>query len=70
MISIHSYTVNSWSQELLICIAHLIDFICACCWWGTEKAMYIKNLVASEQIVYDHIQGLIRIVGYKPFHER
>ncbi|CAF5200636.1 unnamed protein product, partial [Rotaria magnacalcarata] len=32
--------------------------------------MYIKNLVASEQIVYDHIQGLIRIVGYKPFHER
>ncbi|CAF3990233.1 unnamed protein product [Rotaria magnacalcarata] len=62
MISIHSYTVNSWSQELLICIAHLIDFICACCWWGTEKAMYIKNLVASEQIVYDHIQGLIRIV--------
>ncbi|CAF3524144.1 unnamed protein product [Rotaria socialis] len=70
MISIHSYTVNSWSQELLICVAHLIDFICACCWWGTEKAMYIKKLVASELIVYDHIQGLIRIVGYKPFYER
>ncbi|CAF1563988.1 unnamed protein product [Rotaria sp. Silwood1] len=70
IILIHSYTVDTWNQQLLTCITHLIDFICACCWWGTEKAIYIKILLSSETIIYEHIQGLIRIVGCKKFHER
>ncbi|CAF2653370.1 unnamed protein product [Rotaria sp. Silwood2] len=70
IIFIHSHTVDSWSRQLLTCITHLIDFMCACCWWGTEKALYIEILVPNEQIVYDHIQGLIRIVSCKSFHER
>lgn len=69
IISIHSRTVCSWSRELLTCITHLIDFMCACCWWGTEKAIYVNKLVPSDKVFYDHIQGLIRIVGYKPFYE-
>lgn len=70
IISIHSHTVESWSPELLGCITRLIDFICACCWWGTDKAIYIRHLIPSEQKFYEHIEALIRIVGYKPFHER
>ncbi|CAF3982807.1 unnamed protein product [Rotaria sordida] len=70
IIHIHSYTVDYWNQQLLTCITHLIDFICACCWWGTEKSIYIKILLSNEQIIYDHIRGLIRIVGCKLFHER
>jgi len=69
IILVHNHTVNSWSKELLTCITHLIDFICACCWWGTDKAIYIKKLISSEQLFYDYIQGLIRIVSYKKFHE-
>jgi hypothetical protein len=69
IILVHNHTVNSWSKELLTCIAHLMDFICACCWWGDDNAIYIKLLVSSEQIFYDFIQGLIRIVEEKSFHE-
>jgi hypothetical protein len=70
IILVHHHTVQSWSKELLSCITHLIDFICACCWWAHDKAIYIKTLVSSEQLFYDYIQGLIHIVSYRTFHER
>lgn len=70
IILVHNHTVSSWDNQLLTCVAHLIDFICACCWWGSDRSMYIKKLVLSEQLFYDFIQGLIRIVGYKTLYER
>ncbi|CAF3732114.1 unnamed protein product [Adineta steineri] len=66
----HYHTVNSWSKELLTCITHLIDFICACCWWGEDNALYIQMLIPPEPIFYEYIQGLIQIIGEKTFHER
>jgi hypothetical protein len=69
IILVHSHTVNSWSKELLTCITYLINLICACCWWGNDRAIYIKTLILSEQLFYDYIQGLIRILSYKTFHE-
>jgi hypothetical protein len=70
IILVHYHTVQSWNKKLISCIAHLIDFICACCWWAHEKAIYMKILVSSEQLFYDYIQGLIQIVGYRTFHEQ
>ncbi|CAF3842821.1 unnamed protein product [Rotaria sordida] len=69
MIRIQSYIVDSWSKELLSCIAHLIALICSCCWWSDEKPKYIKMLVASNDLMYDHILALIHIVSYQPFHQ-
>ncbi|CAF4436851.1 unnamed protein product [Rotaria sp. Silwood2] len=69
MILVQSHIVDSWSKELLSCIAHLIALICSCCWWGDEKAKYIKILVSPNDLTYDHILALIRIVSYQPFHQ-
>jgi hypothetical protein len=69
IILVHNRTVNSWSKQLLTCITHLTDFICACCWWESDRAIYIKKLVSSETLFYDYIQGLIHILSYKVFHE-
>jgi hypothetical protein len=69
IILVHSYTVKSWSEELLTCIASLIALINACCWWGGEEAHHIKMIASADLTLYDHIPALIRIVSHKPFHE-
>lgn len=69
IILVHSYTVKSWSQELLSCISSLIALINACCWWGDEEAHHIKMIASDDLTLYDHIPALIRIVSHKPFHE-
>ena len=70
IILIHHHTVASWSHELFVCITHLIDLICAFCWWGNDRADYVTILVSSEQFFYDYIRALVAIVGYRPFHEQ
>ncbi|CAF1436923.1 unnamed protein product [Rotaria sordida] len=69
IILVHSYTVKSWSRELLGCISSLIGLICACCWWGREEAHHIKKIVSTDLTLYDHVSALIRIISYKPFHK-
>jgi hypothetical protein len=66
----HSYTVASWSKELLGCIAQLVGLVCACYWWDGEKKTQIKILFPTEQIVCDHVEDLIRIIGYKSFYKQ
>jgi hypothetical protein len=70
MILVHSYTVGSWSKELLSCIAHLNGVISSCCRWSNDMATHVKILIPCEQTAHDLIQALIRIVGHTPFHER
>ncbi|CAF3979026.1 unnamed protein product, partial [Rotaria sordida] len=69
IILVHSYTVKSWSRELLGCVSSLIGLICACCWWGREEAHHIKKIVSTDLTLYDHVSALIRIISYKPFHK-
>jgi hypothetical protein len=66
----HSYTVASWSKELLGCIAQLVGLVCGCCWWDGEKKSHIKVLFPTEQIVCNHVEDLIRIIGHKPFYKQ
>ncbi|CAF1307360.1 unnamed protein product [Rotaria sordida] len=70
MILVQSYTVESWSNELLSCIAHIIGLMCSSCWWGGQKPQHIELIVSSKDTVYEHIFALIRLVSYQPFHER
>ncbi|CAF3447838.1 unnamed protein product [Rotaria sp. Silwood1] len=70
MILINSYTIDSWSGELLACIAHIIGLMCSACWWCELKPQYIQLIVPSEDTTYEHIFALIRLVSYQPYHQR
>jgi hypothetical protein len=70
IMNVRSHTVETWSEELLGCIAQLTGLVCGCCWWDGEKRTQMKILLPTEQITCDHIEDLIRIVGHKPFYER
>ncbi|CAF4174769.1 unnamed protein product, partial [Rotaria sordida] len=69
MILIHSYTMDSWSNELLSCIAHIIGLICSSCWWSGQKSEQLELIVPSNDLTYEHIFALIRLVSYQPFHQ-
>lgn len=69
IIHIHSYTMDSWSKELLACITHIIGLICACFSLGKKGKELMKILFSPEQSLYDYINGLIRIIDYEPFHQ-
>ncbi|UJR22645.1 hypothetical protein I4U23_025685 [Adineta vaga] len=70
IIDIHSHIIEMWSEQLLTCLTHLIGFVSACCWWGGENITQVCSLFSSEQVVCSYISALIRIISYKPFHER
>jgi hypothetical protein len=70
MILAQSYTVESWSNELLSSVAHVIGLICSSCWWGGQQAEHIELIVPSKDTTYEHIFALIRLVSYQPFHRR
>ncbi|CAF4515874.1 unnamed protein product, partial [Rotaria sp. Silwood2] len=70
IVLVHSYTIDSWSSELLSCIAHIIGLICSSCWWGEQKPENIEHIVPSNDTTYEHIFALIRLVSYQPFHQR
>lgn len=64
----HSYAIDSWSNDLLSCIAHLIGLVCSTCWWGGKKDTRIDMLALSNDTTHSHILALIRIVSHEPFH--
>jgi hypothetical protein len=68
MILVQSENMNSWSDELLSCVAHLTGFICATCWWGSETSENIEMIIPSTDTTRSHILAFIRIVSYQPFH--
>jgi len=70
IVHLHSFNIQSWSKELLSCITHLINFINTCYWWCGDKEKRIKILLSSEEISYDHVQSVIRMLSYKPFHSQ
>ncbi|CAF0761023.1 unnamed protein product [Adineta ricciae] len=64
-----SFNVQSWSKDFLSCITQINNLINACCWWSSDKEKSIKILLPSKDISHMHIQSLIRILQYKPFHQ-
>lgn len=65
----HTYSIESWSTQLLSCITHLIAFFASCCWWGGEQGMQSQIVFSSELIAFEYIDALIRIIDYKPFRQ-
>ncbi|CAF1554760.1 unnamed protein product [Rotaria magnacalcarata] len=70
MVYLNSFSVQSWTKELLSCITRIMSFICACCSWDDDKAKNIEILLPTEQVSHEYIGSLIRIISYKPFHEK
>ncbi|CAF2481350.1 unnamed protein product [Rotaria sp. Silwood2] len=70
IIYIHSFNVHSWSKELLACITYIMSFICVYCCWDDDKTKYTEILLPSEETCHEHIQSLIHIISYKPFHQK
>lgn len=70
IIRLHSSNVQSWTKELLCCITHLINFIHTCCWWRGDTENHIKILLPSEDISHHHVQSLVHIISYTPFHQQ
>ncbi|CAF4201839.1 unnamed protein product, partial [Adineta steineri] len=69
IVHIHSRTVALWSKELLACMTQLISFVGGLCWWDGHNGTQIKVLLVTEQTICDHIEDLIRIIDYRPFHK-
>ncbi|CAF4132000.1 unnamed protein product [Adineta steineri] len=69
IVHIHSRTVALWSKELLGCMTQLISFVGGLCWWDGHNGTQIKVLLVTEQTICDHIEDLIRIIDYRPFHK-
>ncbi|CAF0834036.1 unnamed protein product [Adineta steineri] len=69
IVHIHSRTVALWSKELLACMTQLISFVGGLGWWDGHSKKQIKVLFITEQIIYAHIEDLIRIIDYRPFHK-
>ncbi|CAF4257734.1 unnamed protein product, partial [Adineta steineri] len=69
IIHVHSRTIGLWSKELLACMTQLIAFaVVLWCPIGQNKVL-INALFVAEQSIYDHIEDLMRIIDYKPFHK-
>lgn len=69
MIILHSYTIDSWSSELLSCIAQVIGFISSACWWGGQKPENIELIASPTDDKYELVNALIRLLSYQPFYQ-
>ena len=67
---VHSYTVSSWNQDLLGCIAHLVGLVGSFCWWDGQKKTQMSIIFTTETVTCQLVRDLVRIVGYEPFHKR
>lgn len=64
----HTETLSSWTSELLSCLTHLMILISSCCWWGGKRGCQVKILFPTETIAGRYIDGLIRVIAYKPLY--
>ncbi|CAF2243947.1 unnamed protein product [Rotaria magnacalcarata] len=67
---IHSYTVTSWSESFLDCIACFIRLISSCCWYGCGKGICIKLVTPCERTSHNYVQALVQIIGHTSFYDR
>ena len=70
LLRLHGYSIQLWNQELLACITHVTNFIHTCCLWRGDIEKHIQILLPSEDISQNHVQLLIHIMSYKPFHQQ
>ncbi|CAF3538082.1 unnamed protein product, partial [Rotaria socialis] len=70
IIRVHSYTVASWSKELVSCIARYIGVIVGCFWLDGENQPHMKVLFPTEAAAHDHFENLLRILSYEPLYKQ
>ena len=67
IIQAHYYTLENWNDHLLACIGHLMGVIAKCYWHDEKNGTQMKILFPTEQLLFIHIEQLIRILSYEPF---
>ncbi|CAF2089450.1 unnamed protein product [Rotaria magnacalcarata] len=70
IVRVHSYTVASWSKDLLGCITKLIGVIVGCCWLAGEHQTQMKALFPTEKAAHDHFENLLHILSYEPLYKQ
>ena len=68
IIHMHSTTVSSWNKELPGCIAQIIGITIGCLWKNRSNPIFLKKLFPTEEMLYNHLEELIRIIAYEPFY--
>ncbi|CAF4514030.1 unnamed protein product [Rotaria socialis] len=69
IMEIHCYNISTWSKELLACITHLTGLIDSCCSTNKKEEELNQILFPTEQILFNLIEVLIRVVSYEPFYK-
>lgn len=69
IIHVHSYTVASWSKELLGCIARLLSFTLGCCWSDQAKNTQMEIMFPTETAAKDHFEEMMRIISDESFYK-
>jgi len=69
MVQVQSHSVESWSKELLGCIAHLIGFMRAFLWWNAENGENLKILFPTQKLLCEYIVAAFRIIQYQPLYK-
>ncbi|CAM4761829.1 unnamed protein product [Rotaria magnacalcarata] len=69
IMEIHCYNISTWSKELLACITHLTGLIDICFDTNKKEEELNQILFPTEQILFDFIEVLIRVVSYEPFYK-
>ncbi|CAF1096434.1 unnamed protein product [Rotaria magnacalcarata] len=70
IVRVHSYTVASWSKDLLGCITKIIGVIVGCCWLASEHQTQMKALFPTEKAVRDHFENLLHILPYETLYKQ
>ena len=61
----HTYTVDSWSPQLLACITSLAVLFSGCCWWREDRGTQTKIVFPTESTICEYIDALIRVIDCK-----
>ena len=69
IILLHTYSIESWSPQLFTCITYLLLFFASCCWWAGDKHTHARVVYATQSTACEYIDGLIRIINYKPLYQ-
>ncbi|CAF4046622.1 unnamed protein product [Adineta steineri] len=69
ILHVHSRTIGLWSKELLACMTQLTGSAAVLYCLVAKKQASINTFLVAEQTIYDHIEDLMRIIDYRPFHK-
>ena len=66
----HYLNISSWSKDVLSYVAHIMNFLLACCWWRGDPQKHVHIVMSTKQQAENNILRLIHILNHRIYHER